>query len=76
MMVGRTYLAPEQDNGARHCIQIIEQVKDADDARYNHPDFIKFQAISGDGLVEDIVTYRQLLDKLEDDNGTNDERHF
>ena len=75
-MVGRTYLAPEQENGARYRVRIIEQIKEADDARYNHPDFIKFRAISGDGLVEDIVTYRQLLDKLEDENGTDDEWHF
>ena len=32
--------------------------------------------ISGDGLHKNIVTYSQLLDKLEDENGTDDEWQF
>ena len=75
-MIGCTYLTPEENNGTQYCVRIVEQIKETYEALMNHPDMIKFRAISSNGQVEDIQTYRQLLDKLEEPNGTDDQWHF
>ena len=37
---------------------------------------IRFRATTDDGVIEDIRTYSQLIDRIESEDGSNDEWHF
>ena len=37
---------------------------------------IKFRANTDDGTIEEIITYNQIIDKLEVEDGEEDEWHF
>lgn len=75
-LIGRTYITHPDDNGVQKRLKIVQQIGNLDSGRENSPSMIKFRAANDDGTVEEVITYNQLLDKLENQDGDNDEWHF
>ena len=75
-MIGRTYLSTPNEDGTRRRMRIIEQIDSHDEAINTNPNMIRFRAVNSDETVEDIIAYRQLLDKLESEDGESDEWKF
>ena len=75
-LIGRTYLSQPQEDGTRRRIKIIEQLDDFDNMIANDSNMIKFRATTDDGTIEEVITYNQILDKLEAEDGEDDEWHF
>ena len=75
-LIGRTYLSQPQEDGTRRRIKIIEQLDDFDNMIANDSNMIKFRASTDDGTIEEVITYNQILDKLEAEDGEDDEWHF
>ena len=65
-LIGRTFLLPPQENGERLRAQVtknvVEEIKAADRNRIPNINFI---LDIGEGKVEELITYNQLLDHLE-----------
>ena len=65
-LIRRTFLLPPQGNGERLRAQVtkkvVEEIKAEDDNRIPNINFI---LDSGEGKVEKLITYNQLLDHLE-----------
>ena len=65
-LVGRTFLFPTQENGerlrAKATKKVVEQIEAADGNRIPNINFI---LDIGEGIVEELITYNQLLDHLE-----------
>jgi hypothetical protein len=57
-------------------IKILEALHDLDDALVTHPDMVKFRCASDDGKIDEILSYNDILEKLEDQDGEAGEWHF
>jgi len=75
-LIGRTYITHPDDNGVQKRLKIVQQIGNLDSGRENSPSMIKFRAANDDGTLEEVITYNQLLDKVENQDGDNDEWHF
>ena len=75
-LIGRTYLTDPNEDGTRRRIKIVEQLDVFDSTAANNPAMIRFRAMTDDGVIEDIRTYSQLIDRIESEDGSNDEWHF
>ena len=79
-LIGRTFLLPPQENGerlrAKVTKKVVKEIDAADDDRIQNINFI---LDIGEGKVEEIITYNQLLDHLEQadeqDNSMDQERY-
>ena len=77
-LVGRTFLLPPGDNGerlrAKVTRKVVEDIEQADGERVQNLSFILG---IGNGKLEQIISYNQLVDHLEaaanDDNKTSDD---
>ena len=65
-LIGRTFLLPPQENGerlrAKVTKEVVEEIEAADGNRIPNINFI---LDIGEGKVEELITYNQLLDHLE-----------
>ena len=65
-LIGRTFLLPPQENGerlrAKVTMKVVEEIEAEDDNRIPNINFI---LDIGEGKVEELITYNQLLDHLE-----------
>ena len=65
-LIGRTFFLPPQENGERRIAKftkkVLEAIKAADGNRFPN---INFNLDIGEGKVEELITYNQLLDHLE-----------
>ena len=65
-LIGRTFLLPPQENGERLRVnvkkKVVEEIEAADGNRIPNINFI---LDIGEGKVEELITYNQLLDHLE-----------
>ena len=65
-MIGRIFLHPPQENGERLRAKVkkkvVEEIEATDGNRIPHINFI---LDIGEGKVEELITYNQLLDHLE-----------
>ena len=57
-------------------MKIIQQLDTLDKAINSDPMMVRFKAKNSDETITDIITYQQLLDKVEAQDGDNDEWHF
>ena len=77
-LIGRTFLLPPQENGERmrtkETKKVVQEIEAQDGNRIPH---INFKLDIGVGKVEELITYNQLLDHLEQaeeqDNYTDQE---
>ena len=66
-MIGRTFLLPPQENGERLRAQVTKKVVEGIEAADgNRIPNINFILDIGEGKVEELITYNQLLDHLEE----------
>ena len=75
-LIGRTYLSTPQEDGTRRRLEILQQLDKIDNDSNKSPEMIRFRASTDDGTIEEIITYNQILDKIESEDGENDEWHF
>ena len=70
-IVGRTFLLEPQEDGQRFRARIVRAIKDQDDELARHPDKIKFLCSINDDQYEEILSYNEVLDHIE--NVTDDD---
>jgi hypothetical protein len=63
-LLGRTYLSHPEDNGERFRAQVIQKV--IDNTETNVQDRVKFLVRVDDKQADEIITYTQLCDYLEE----------
>ena len=71
-IIGRSYLSIPEEDGSRTRLQIVKAIESLDSDLQQSPEMIKFKAVNYEGTVEEIVTYSQIIDKLEDNDGDDD----
>lgn len=75
-VIGKTYLTEPSEDGLRQRLKIIEQLDHFDQQLNQNPAVVKFRAVNGDKSLEEIITYNQILDKIETDDGDDGEWKF
>ena len=75
-IIGKTYLTEPSKSGIRHRLEIIEQLDLMHQQLNRNPTLIQFRAVSSDEFVEEIITYNQILDKVEANDGDDDQWKF
>ena len=65
-LVGRTFLLPPKENGERHRAKVTRQVVEIiDQDNGQRVENINFILDIGNGKVEELISYNQLLEHLE-----------
>ena len=65
-LIGRTFLLPPEDNGERHRAKVTRQVVEIiDQDNGQRVEKINFILDIGNGKVEELISYNQLLEHLE-----------
>ena len=75
-LIGRTYLTDPEEDGTQRRIKIVTILNDMDQDLMNNPDMIEFKATTDDGTYEEVLTYNQIIGKLENNDGEDNEWHF
>jgi hypothetical protein len=75
-LIGRSYLQEPEEDGTRHRLRIIAKLDEHDADIANDPTMIRFRATNDQETYEEIMTYQQILDKLDNEDGAEDEWHF
>ena len=75
-IIGRTYLTLPADDGTQTRIKIVEKLDALEDEMNLMPEMQRFRATNDEGTIEEIVTYNQVLQKLEKDDGDLGEWKF
>ena len=75
-LIGRTYLTDPEEDGTQRRIKIVTILNDMDQDLMNSPDMIEFKATTDDGTYEEVLTYNQIIGKLEKSDGEDNEWHF
>ena len=75
-LIGRSYLSDPDEDGTRFHLCITEQLISDDQDVANDSNMIRFRACNDDDTYDEVLTYRQILDKLEHEDGEDDEWHF
>ena len=64
--IGRTFLSPPEENGERHRAKVTRKVVEIIDQENGHRvENINFILDIGNGKVEELIPYNQLLEHLE-----------
>ena len=71
-LIGRTFLTAPSDDGRRFRLKVLERLNEMDDDIQQDPATIKFRCRHEDSDYEEIVAYNELLDYIENDDGTDD----
>ena len=72
-LIGRTFLMTPEEDGQRFCEKIVEAIVHQETQQAQHPDAVKFCCSINDDKYEEIVSYSQLLNHIENnesDDGT------
>ena len=65
-LIGRTFLLPSEENGERHRAKVTKQVVEIiDQDNSQRVENINFILDIGNGKVEELISYNQLLEHLE-----------
>jgi hypothetical protein len=75
-LIGRSYLSQPAEDGQRMRLRIVEVLDQDEEERLQDPLITKFRATNGQQTYEEIVTYNQLLNHLDDDDGKEGLWHF
>ena len=75
-LIGRTYLTPPAEDGQRMQLRIFEILEQDEQERLQDPLTTRFKAVNGQESYEEIVTYNQLLDHLDNTDGEEGIWHF
>ena len=75
-LIGRSYLTNPADDGTRRRLTITERLDQFDRDLNQSSERIKFRAKNSDDTVSEVITYNQIINKLEADDGDEDEWKF
>jgi len=75
-LIGRTYLNPVEEYGNQIRMKLSEFIDRKTRNLHNNPEMMKFIAENGDGSYEEILTYNQLLDKIENQSDGYDDINY
>jgi len=75
-LIGRTYITSPSDDGSQHRIKIVEKLDVLADEMDSMPEMQRFRATNDEGTIEEIITYNQILQRLEKDDGDLGEWKF
>ena len=75
-LIGRTYITSPADDGSQHRIKIVEKLDVLADEMNSMPEMQRFRATNDKETIEEIVTYNQILQRLEKDDGELGEWKF
>jgi hypothetical protein len=75
-IISRSYLQEPEEDRTRHRLRIITKLDVHDASIANDPTMIQFCATNDQEIYEEIMTYRQIIDKLDQEDGTEGEWHF
>ena len=75
-LIGRSYLSPPSEDGQRMRLRIVEMLDKDDQQRLQDPAIIRFRAVNGQETYEEIVSYNQLMNHLDQEDGTDGVWHF
>ena len=79
-LTGRAFLLPPEENGERHRAKVTRKVVEIIDQENGHRvENIHFILDIGNGKVEELISYNQLLEHLEtaqDNDMGMDQEHF
>ena len=65
-LIGRTFLLPPEENGERHRAKVTRKVVEISDQENGHRvESINFILDIGNGKVEELISYNQLLEHLQ-----------
>ena len=67
-IIGRTFLLPNEDDGQRFRARIVEAIDEFDNKLAVDPSKVKFRCSINDNEYEDILSYHDILQYLDDDN--------
>ena len=65
-LVGRTVLLKTRDDGQRFRAQIVGIIEDFERERDSNSDLVKFKCLVGDEKYEDIVSYNEMVELIEE----------
>jgi hypothetical protein len=71
-IIGRTYLSNPAEDGTRMRLRITQRIEEDEDDRRAHPTVLEFLSRNGEDTYEEVVSYNQILDHLEDDDDGED----
>ena len=75
-LIGRSYLSEPMEDGTRLRLKIVEAL-DSHDRRLNSsPEHMKFRCKSNNDTYEELLTYSEIIDKIETEDGESGEWHF
>ena len=66
-LIDRTFLMPPEEDGTRVRAKVIEAIQDKEAEDDNNPTMKKFKCSVDDGKYEAILSYNEILGKLEED---------
>ena len=69
-LLGRTFLLPTDENGERKRATISEHVKDLCQQQVSREDQLRFKLKIGGDQLDDLISYNQLMEYLEDKTDT------
>ena len=75
-IIGRSYLSIPQEDGSQFRLHVIEALEEQDQRLNTDPNVIRFRCANEDGSYEEIVSYNQILEKLETNDGEDDVWQF
>ena len=76
-LIGRSYLSlPAAEDGQRLRLCIIKTINNDEHNRMQDPAVVLFRATNSDETYEETVSYNQVLQHLEDDDGNDEIWHF
>ena len=65
-LVGRTVLLKTRDDGQRFRATIVKALEDFEGQRDSNPELVKFKCLVGDAKYEDIVSYNDMMELIEE----------
>ena len=66
-LIGRTFLKEPEEDGQRFCVKIIEAIANNQHDLAERKENIKFRCSVDDGCYEEIVSYNDIIDHIEND---------
>ena len=68
-LIGRTYLSVSSEDGTRTRIRIVECLDETERSADMSNKMRRFRAKNSDEVIKEFITYNDLLDRLEENNG-------
>ena len=75
-LIGRTYLTQPADDRTRQRLTIVERLENMENKRNNDLNMITFCFHNNNKSLSEVMTYNQIIDKIESEDGHDKEWKF